>query len=69
MPGDGHAGCGKRPGETGRSKDRNRAPGRFHHRLFSHITMNWRGRPLTSHEIIVQAIAVRCPEPSGQSIQ
>ena len=31
MPGDGHAGCGKRPGETGRSKDRNRAPGRFHH--------------------------------------
>jgi hypothetical protein len=27
------------------------------HRLFSHITMNWRGRPLTSHEVIVQAIA------------
>jgi hypothetical protein len=26
-------------------------------RLFSHITMNWRGRPLTSHEVIVQAIA------------
>src|SRR6266702_275391 len=23
------------------------------HRLFSHITMNWRGRPLTSHEVIV----------------
>ena len=33
---------------------------RFHkieHRLFSHISMNWRGRPLTSHEVIVNAIA------------
>lgn len=27
------------------------------HRLFSHITMNWRGRPLISHEVIVQTIA------------
>jgi Rhodopirellula transposase DDE domain len=27
------------------------------HRLFSHITMNWRGRPLTSHEIVVATIA------------
>jgi hypothetical protein len=27
------------------------------HRLFSHITMNWRGRPLASHEVIVQTIA------------
>ncbi|MGC4857369.1 ISAzo13 family transposase [Micromonospora sp. DT4] len=27
------------------------------HRLFSHITMNWRGRPLTSHQVIVQTIA------------
>jgi hypothetical protein len=27
------------------------------HRLFSHITMNWRGRPLSSHEVIVQTIA------------
>jgi hypothetical protein len=26
------------------------------HRLFSHITMNWRGRPLTSHEVVVQTI-------------
>ena len=26
-------------------------------RLFSHITMNWRSRPLTSHEVIVAAIA------------
>jgi hypothetical protein len=32
---------------------------RFHkieHRLFSQITMNWRGRPLTSHETILQLI-------------
>ncbi|MER6274306.1 ISAzo13 family transposase [Streptomyces sp900105755] len=27
------------------------------HRLFSHISMNWRGRPLTSHEVIVNSIA------------
>ena len=27
------------------------------HRLFSHITVNWRGRPLTSHEVVVQTIA------------
>jgi hypothetical protein len=27
------------------------------HRLFSAITMNWRGRPLASHEVIVQTIA------------
>ena len=27
---------------------------KIEHRLFSHITMNWRGRPLTSHEVIVQ---------------
>jgi Rhodopirellula transposase DDE domain/Helix-turn-helix of DDE superfamily endonuclease len=27
------------------------------HRLFSHITMNWRGRPLTSHDVIVASIA------------
>jgi len=26
------------------------------HRLFSHITTNWQGRPLTSHEVIVQTI-------------
>ncbi len=26
------------------------------HRLFSHISMNWRGRPLTSHEVVVDLI-------------
>ncbi|MGW7575567.1 ISAzo13 family transposase [Streptomyces sp. NPDC054765] len=30
---------------------------RIEHRLFSAITMNWRGRPLTSYEVIVQSIA------------
>jgi hypothetical protein len=30
---------------------------RIEHRLFSHITMNWRGRPLTSLEVVVQSIA------------
>ena len=27
------------------------------HRMFSHMTMNWRGRPLVSHEAIIQLIA------------
>jgi hypothetical protein len=27
------------------------------HRLFCHITLNWRGRPLISHEVIVNTIA------------
>ncbi|MGW3974936.1 ISAzo13 family transposase [Streptomyces ardesiacus] len=30
---------------------------KIEHRLFSHITMNWRGRPLTSHEVMLQTIA------------
>jgi hypothetical protein len=30
---------------------------KIEHRLFSHISMNWRGRPLTSHEVIVETIA------------
>jgi hypothetical protein len=30
---------------------------KIEHRLFSHITMNWQGRPLSSHEVIVQTIA------------
>jgi len=29
---------------------------KIEHRLFSHISMNWRGRPLTSHEVIVETI-------------
>ena len=30
---------------------------KIEHRLFSAITMNWRGRPLTSHEVVVRSIA------------
>jgi Rhodopirellula transposase DDE domain len=30
---------------------------KIEHRLFSHITMNWRGRPLESHEVTVNLIA------------
>jgi len=30
---------------------------KIEHRLFSQITLNWRGRPLTSHETIVNLIA------------
>ena len=30
---------------------------KIEHRLFSAITLNWRGRPLTSHEVIVNTIA------------
>jgi hypothetical protein len=29
---------------------------RIEHRLFSHISMNWRGRPLVSYEAVVQLI-------------
>ena len=30
---------------------------KIEHRLFSHISMNWRGRPLTGHEVVVDLIA------------
>ena len=30
---------------------------KIEHRMFSHISMNWRGKPLISHEIIVNLIA------------
>lgn len=30
---------------------------KIEHRLFSHISMNWRGRPLTSHQVIIDLIA------------
>jgi hypothetical protein len=31
--------------------------GGVEHRLFSHISMNWRGRPLVSHRMMVELIA------------
>ncbi len=30
---------------------------KIEHRLFAHISMNWRGRPLVSHEVIVDLIS------------
>jgi Rhodopirellula transposase DDE domain len=30
---------------------------KIEHRLFSAITLNWRGRPLTSHEVVVNTLA------------
>jgi len=41
---------------------------KIEHRLFSHISMNWRGRPLTSHEVIVQTIAATTTT-TGLSVQ
>jgi len=32
-------------------------PGKIEHRLFSLITGNWRGKPLVSHQVIVELIA------------
>src|SRR2546426_929949 len=29
---------------------------KIEHRLFSHLSMNWRGRPLTDHEVVVNLI-------------
>jgi len=29
---------------------------KIEHRLFAHITMNWRGRPLTSHQVVIELI-------------
>jgi DNA-binding transcriptional ArsR family regulator len=30
---------------------------KIEHRLFSHITMNWRGRPLVSHDVVVNLVS------------
>lgn len=30
---------------------------KIEHRLFSYISMNWRGRPLVTHEVVVECIA------------
>ena len=45
---------------------------KIEHRLFSHITMNWRGRPLTSHEVVVSEhrrhhdpYRAHCPRRAG----
>jgi transposase len=40
---------------------------RIEHRMFAHISMNWRGKPLVSHQVIVQLIAATRTE-SGLNI-
>jgi hypothetical protein len=41
---------------------------KIEHRLFSHITMNWRGRPLVSYQVIVSLIGATTTE-SGLRVQ
>jgi hypothetical protein len=41
---------------------------KIEHRLFSHIAMNWRGQPLTSHEVMVDLIAATTTR-SGLEVQ
>src|SRR6266487_5126392 len=38
VPGDGHAGFGERPGETGQEQSRHRAPGRLNPGKFSRLS-------------------------------
>jgi hypothetical protein len=35
---------------------------KIEHRLFSHITMNWRGRPLVSYQVVVNLIGATTTE-------
>ena len=39
---------------------------KIEHRLFSFITQNWRGKPLVSHQAIVQLIAARRPTQASR---
>ena len=41
---------------------------KIEHRMFCHITQNWRGKPLVSHEVVVQLIAATTTE-KGLRIQ
>lgn len=41
---------------------------KIEHRLFAHISMNWRGRPLVSHEVIVELIGATTTA-AGLSVQ
>ena len=41
---------------------------KIEHRMFCHITANWRGKPLTSHEVIVNLIGNTTTKP-GLTIQ
>ncbi len=41
---------------------------KIEHRLFAHISMNWRGRPLVSHEVVVELIGATTTE-TGLRVQ
>jgi hypothetical protein len=41
---------------------------RIEHRLFAQISINWRGRPLTSHQVIVETIAATTTK-TGLTVQ
>jgi len=41
---------------------------KIEHRMFSAITMNWRGRPLETHEVVVETIAATTTK-TGLTIQ
>jgi hypothetical protein len=41
---------------------------KIEHRMFCHITQNWRGRPLTSHEVVVNLIG-KTTTSTGLTIQ
>jgi hypothetical protein len=41
---------------------------RIEHRLFAQISMNWRGRPLTSHQVIVETITATTTK-TGLTVQ
>jgi len=41
---------------------------KIEHRLFSQITTNWRGRPLTSHEVVLESIRATTTR-TGLSVQ
>ncbi len=41
---------------------------KIEHRMFSAITMNWRGRPLESHEVVVETIAATTTK-TGLTVQ
>ena len=41
---------------------------KIEHRLFSFITRNWRGKPLVSHQVIVQLIAATATK-TGLKVQ
>jgi hypothetical protein len=41
---------------------------RIEHRLFSQITMNWRGRPLKTHQVIVDLISNNTTTATGLTV-